>query len=266
MIRRAGTRGDAVAVTHELEEPDALADALSADGLDVLVWSTVRTAAPEDPTELTEAVATLDSFHWLAFTSRRAVRAVRALRAELPRELRVAAVGERVAAAVTEAGWRVSAVGDHGAGTLGLLLAPRMSADTRVLFPAGALASGSLAGALESSGATVVRVEAYRTVPADLDSGACAEAVMDGRVAAITFLSPSAVDGIMNAFHRAGCADAVRSLPAVCVGETTASRVRALAFSQVRVSARTDKTAVAEAVAHLLNDVARPTGACDAAH
>ena len=253
ILRRAQDLGArVVAVTHELECPDPLLEELNGLGIEVLEWSAVRTRGPADPEPLKTALQELDSFEWLVFTSRRAVTAVQSLVADMPRTVRIAAVGSRVEAAVASAGWTAEVVGHEGAEALAGLLTREVSPGARVLFPAGALASRAMEDPLRAHGAHVRRVEAYRTEPAALAGVQCAADLGSGRVEAVSFLSPSAVEGVVHAAETAGCGQELRRLRAVCVGATTASSAAGHGFSDVHVSPEASKQSVACVLADLL--------------
>ena len=75
------------------------------------VWPTLTIEGPGGPAPLEGALAALERFDWIAFTSARAVDAL-AERMPAPRgRPRVAAVGEATAAALRERGWPVDHVG-----------------------------------------------------------------------------------------------------------------------------------------------------------
>lgn len=241
----------AVAVTHEVEPGDALVEGLRAAGVPVLEWPTVRTVPAADPGPLEEAVSRLDAFAWMVFTSRRAVEAVVRLRPELPSGLRIGAVGPRVLGALEAAGWSADAVGDGGAARLAGLLASRLKEGEPVLFPAGALAADTLEDALTAAGARVTRVEAYGTDARRPDGPGFPEALPSREVAAVTFLSPSAVKSLLAAVGTPEVRRALVETPVVCVGDTTAAAATSLGFTLVHTAAETSKSAVAAAAARL---------------
>lgn len=242
MTRR---RRPAVAVTHELEERDALVGALEDAGASVLCWSVVRTAPPEDGAACRAALNELERFDWIVFTSRRAVDAVHDLGRTIPTTLRVAAVGPRVAQSVRSAGWPLTLVGTGGGAALAEALAPRVSADARVLFPAGEQASTALEEGLRSRGAAVHRVHVYRTEPVALDGARCRAALESSQVDAVTFLSPSAVQSTVASLDTEGCARMLRRVPALCIGTSTGDSAREAGFGDVHESPEHKKDAVA---------------------
>ena len=182
-----------VATTRDGDPADPLARRLRAEGACVIDWPTLGFEGPVDPAPLERALANVESYDWIVFTSARAVEAVTALRTRCPEALRIAAVGRATKRALEDEGWRVDVTGAGGARALvrGWAGAHEL-AGARVLFPAGSLAEATLQQALGERHAIVERVEAYRTrltppdahqVRADLERG----------VDVVTFASPSGV-------------------------------------------------------------------------
>ncbi len=193
-VRVVTTRGAA----HE----DRLRALLEMAGARVLAWPTSEYPPPRDPGPLEAALARLDRFDWVVFTSARAVAAVgegpaaRATGGSAP-ALRVAVVGPATARAATGAGWTVAVEG-RGPGARGLaaqVAATFPVAGARVLFPAASGAAPTLEEEFTALGARVTRVEAYRTVvtppPAER-----VRADLAAGVDAVTFASPSAVEAV----------------------------------------------------------------------
>jgi uroporphyrinogen-III synthase len=196
---------------------------LEAQGARVLAWPTIALEPPLDPAPLERALAALDGYDWLLVTSPRAVAALAARIPRLPGRLKVAAVGASTAAAAREAGWRVDRVPEEFRGEMlaATFAAAGDAPGARVLYPAADRASDELQNALGALGARVERVEAYRIVTAPLDAAACFEAAERGGVDAVTFASPSAVEGLATALGEPGLTRLLERVPAVVIGPTT---------------------------------------------
>jgi uroporphyrinogen-III synthase len=156
---------------------------------------------PDDWRPLDDALAELESFHWLVFSSSNGVEAVQqrlARRggslAHRPAGLRLAAVGRRTASVLEELGAPAdfvppafladSLIEHFPVSGWGLrLLLPRVQSGGRTL----------LAEAFTAAGARVVEVAAYETrCPEGLPSAAL-QALTQGRLDAITFSSGKTV-------------------------------------------------------------------------
>jgi uroporphyrinogen-III synthase len=224
--------GRRIVVTRRRSQASALTGLLEARGATVVEVPAIEIAPAPDPSALDAALAGLERYAWIVFTSANTVNAVlgRLTLLGLPPRLgargpRIAAVGPATAAALRqsfpedrvalapEASFRGTALAEafagHGVG------------GERVLLPGSTRARGELPAALREAGAVVDVVEAYATVePPDL-AGRVEQALAAG-FDLVAFASPSAVE----AFAQAAGGRA-RGLPAVAIGPTTAEAARA---------------------------------------
>ena len=215
-----------VVVTRE-EDPDGpLSTALAARGATVLNWAAVRTAAAADDGPLRAELERLGTFDWVVFTSRRAVDAVAGMGLPGPAGPRVAVVGPATADAVVGNGWRVDLVPDRatGAELANALARAGVGTGTRLLFPASEIAADTVPQRLRELGAEVVRVTAYRTVPAELDTERCGDEIAAG-VDVVTFTSPSAVTNLRGALGGALFESLLERATAATIGPTTSRAV-----------------------------------------
>jgi uroporphyrinogen III methyltransferase/synthase len=93
----------------------------------------------------------------------------------------------------------------------------------RVLLARADLATADLEEALRAKGWDPARVDAYRVRLAEALPASVAYALRDGRVDAVTFTSPSTVEGFVR------LADGPRP-PAVCIGPVTSEAARRAGF------------------------------------
>lgn len=244
-----------VVVTREEAPGEGLRGALAARGIESRALPTTRTAPPFDPEPLDRALAELDTFAWLVVTSAHAVAALTAHPAWRCAGLRprIAAVGSGTAARLREAGVTVDIVG-YGAG--GAALASTLIdaereglRGARILWPRSDQALPDLAARLEDAGARVAAPVAYRTLPARPDSiGWFAEALQQGGVDAVAFLSPSAAFGLASALE-AGELGRLRGHATVAsLGPTTSAALRSLGAPPQVESPHPDPVALAGAL------------------
>lgn len=224
--------GRRIVVTRAAEQAATLVAGLRARGAEPIVCPLITIEPPTSYAPLDAALATLDDFDWVIFTSSNAVAAVaERLAVVRPRPtsrpaVQLAAVGPATAAAVTAALWPPALVpAVHRAE--GLLSSIGAVRGQRILLPLGDRALPTLADGLRAAGAVVVAVVAYRTVPA-AGASALLAALDHGPVAAICFTSPSAVEQALIALGPDGArrltGDALRERPAIfCIGPTTAA-------------------------------------------
>lgn len=255
-------QGVGVAVTRHEEEGGAWVTALADLGARVHLWTTIAFAPPEDPAPLWEALDRLGVFDWICFTSPRAVEAVVGRTGGAPEGVRVAAVGPATRAALEAVGWPVHRVGEPPTAE-GLVAAFREAGDARgarVLFPASALARPTLAEGLRALGAEVHQVTAYRTVHPPLDGERCLREVGDGHVRAVTFTSPSSVEGLRKALGEEGFRALARSLPAAALGPTTARALEEMGWARVAVARVPTPEALAWAVVEVMGRTGKGVG------
>lgn len=221
--------GVGVVVTRPGGAEDALSEALAARGATVLHWPTLRWTPPVDAAPLSAAIEGLAAFDWMAFTSPRAVAAVGGTGQAPVSDVRVVAVGRSTAEAAEAAGWRVELVPSvqTAEALVAALGAAGVGAGTRVLFPASEIAGETLETGLRGLGAEVVRVTAYRTLPARLDREACERALESGQVRVISVTSPSALDHLGAALGDRLFQGVLERLVVAAIGPTTASAARA---------------------------------------
>ena len=208
-------------------------------GLEVLSWPAVSVSRA-DTRALSAALAAIDSFAWIVFTSRHAVAAVLEQLPQPPAGVRIAAVGSATAQVLRQRGWPVERVpAEASAAALVSAFAAEWSAadqGLRVLYPASSRALPTLAQGLTRLGAEVTQVEAYRTQGATLDVAACRDWIRRGAIGAVTFASPSAVSELAQALGEDDFARLLQEAAAVVIGRTTAREL----------SARGQKAVVAE--------------------
>ncbi len=183
---------------------------------------------PEDREALARALATLDRFDWLVFSSANAVRfSAPHLEHPIRTGLRVACIGPATAEAARAAGLAVHAV-PRGR-SLPEELAQEMEAyaplrATRALFPHAQRAREDLPRALERRGVRVECVEAYRSfVPAG--AGEALRAAIKEGLDAILLTSPSTVDHLGTLLGERELRELADGLTLACIGPSTAGHL-----------------------------------------
>lgn len=243
--------GIGVVVTREDGEVGVLAGALRRYGATVLHWPTIRWAAAADPAPLDAALEGLGEFQWVVFTSPRAVEAVAARCRGWTAAARIAAVGGATRAAAESHGWRVDVapITQTAEALVDILRAEGVGAGTRVFFPASQIAGATVEAGLRQAGADVVRVTAYRTLPADLDRQECARALAAGDVQVISFASPSAVENLRAGLGARLFDEALASVVVAVIGPTTGAAARAAGARRVIEASDHSLTGLADRIA-----------------
>ncbi len=228
-----------VVVTRSEASDGPLSSQLRSLGVKVLLWPAIE-VTPSDNRELESALARIDEFDWIVFTSRQAAPPVLARLATQPPGLKVAAVGQATASVLRQRGWTVDLVPDDpNAGALVSQFAPFAKEGLRVLFPASSRALPTIAKGLAQLGAVVTQVEAYRTEAASLDVNECREWIKREEIGAVTFASPSAVIELERALGKDDFDRLLTKAAAVAIGPTTARVLTELGCTPVMAESAT---------------------------
>ncbi len=228
--------GRTVVVTRGAGGDDALSARLRQLGAEVLEFPAIALAPAEDFGPLDEALRGLARFDWVAFASGNAVeQAVARLDAlgltrGLLADRRLACVGPATGARLEALARAPDLMPSEATGAaLAASLAPHVRGKA-VLVPRAAEGRPELIDGLRAAGAEVVAPVSYRTVLAAPGSLAALGALLAaGRVDAVTFASPSAVQGVV-----AGLGSEASRLDGVllgAIGPTTAEALRAAGFT-----------------------------------
>jgi uroporphyrinogen-III synthase len=220
------------------ESPDGpLARALAAVGLVSWHCPTIAIAPADNPQDLVAALAALERFDWVVFTSAHAVD-VACRRPEWQRAAgsgaipRLAAVGRQTARRLADLGYLPDVVPEQAGArplTSALVSAAGTLEGTRVLWPRSNLARRDLAVALSRAGATVVAPVAYRTVPVGQESLAeLAAAIEEGRLDAIAFCSPSSAENLVRGLSIGDLSLLTERVVVGSIGPTTSAALASL--------------------------------------
>lgn len=227
-----------VAVTRGEGPEGPLTRILRDHGARVLQWGSIAFAPPEDPAPLVDALAGLEAYDWIFFSSPRAVEAVTSRVENPPKGVKVVAVGPSTAQALSEAGWPVDRVPEEASGQ-GVVEAFERAGDApgaRVFFPASAIARDVVPRGLEALGAVVGQVTAYRMVTLPLDAEACRASFEAGEVQVLTFASPSAMRGLKEGVGIPLFRRLAQEVPGAAMGETTAGALREEGWRRITVA------------------------------
>ena len=221
----SGIAGRRILVTRPREQGAALEAALEALGARPIRFPTIEIRPAHDLSPLDCAIARLDDYDWLAFTSANAVAVFfdRLADRPVPSPLRIAAVGPGTARALTARRAHVDFVPSE---FLGERLGQELGdvSGRRVLFPRAAGAREALARELTRRGAVVDDVVVYETLPAAPDPHGLVE--LERGVDAATFTSASTVDNFF-ALLDARAPRLLAEAVIACIGPVTADAARA---------------------------------------
>ena len=171
---------------------------------------TISVEPPRNPQQMDKAIRGLveGRYEWIAFTSVNAVKAVRekfdeyGLDARAFSGLKIAAVGEKTAAAIEAWGLRADLVPSGEQSARGLLedwppYDDLLDPINRVFLPRADIATETLVAGLLDLGWEVDDVTAYRTVRATPPPAPTREAIKTGKFDAVVFTSSSTVRNLV---------------------------------------------------------------------
>jgi uroporphyrinogen III methyltransferase/synthase len=221
--------GRRIVVTRDRSQAGELSGPLHALGADVIEVPAIEIQPAQDPAPLDAAIARLDSYDWLIFTSANGVRHfiqrldnseydVRRLRG------RICAIGPATRSAVQALHLKVDLMPDEYVAESLVEAFRGIELDgRRILLPRAAVARDVAPNALAARGAKVDVVEAYRSVvPAGLEDRVHDLLGGDRRPHWITFTSSSTAKNFIAAAGAAGL-DGVR---VASIGPVTSETIR----------------------------------------
>jgi len=236
--------GRRILITRAAVEAAEFAQRLRQLGAETLEFPAIEIAAPDDYDILDAAIARIQTFDWIVFTSATGVDAfverLRKLGVDIRATVgaRIAAIGPATAARLRGYGLMVAAIpGEYRAEAVIEALGPHVIARARFLIPRAQVAREILPQLLYENGASEVLVApAYKTViPQNTDASDVARIrrlVLAGAIDLVTFTSSSTVSNFRTMLGRD-----IAGLKAAAIGPISADSARRNGF-EVVVSAR----------------------------
>ena len=227
--------GKGIVVTRPEEQAGEFARLLAAEGAQAILFPTIRIAPPARWDDADRALAGLDGYDWIVFTSANGVKHFFARLRDRGGDIRdlkgirICTIGPATAAAVEAMGIRVDLVPDAyvSEGVVRAFEAVDLRGK-RVLLPRAAEARDVIPEGLAKRGAAVDVATVYRTVRSksrreDL------QALLDaGRVDVVTFTSPSTVVNFRKIMGEGPLPEKVRI---ACIGPVTAAAAKKLGYA-----------------------------------
>ncbi len=220
--------GRRIIVTRDRRQSPLLAEPLEALGAEVLFVPVIEIAAGET-SSLERAIAQLDTYDWLIFTSVNGVRHFVEALDRSPRDLRalkakLCAIGPATRAAIEALHLRVDVMPEeYVAESLVEALAGEELTGKRVLLPRAAVARDVVPVTLRGCGAIVDVVEAYRTVIPG-DAATAAKLALARKPHWITFTSSSTAKNFVEVAGR----EALEGIRIASIGPVTSATAREL--------------------------------------
>lgn len=224
--------GKRVVITRSRSQASELSRLIEELGGDAYEFPVINIAWPEDQRPLDAALAKLETFDWVLFTSVNGVEMFfeRMAQTNTDRQAlaktQVGAVGPKTAAALERHGVTVAAVAEEFVGE-GLLqtLSDRLRQGQNILLPRANIARKNLPDALREMGCNVTEVEAYRTLAVAENAADLVELLQAGRIDAVTFTSSSTVKNFVQALQGYDVRTLLQGVMLAAIGPITAKTV-----------------------------------------
>ena len=225
--------GQRIVVTRPREQAAALSDRLRALGAEVLTLPTIEIRPPDDWSPLDAAIAELDAYDWLIFTSANGVRYFVERLDESNRDLRdirakICAIGPATAESLARLHIKVDRTPEeYVAESLLAVLSTEDLQGQRILLPRARVARDVIPVELEKAGAEVSVVPAYQTVLPE-DVTARVERLLEGsrKPDWVTFTSSSTVRNFVSVCP----VERLDGVRVASIGPITSATARALAL------------------------------------
>jgi uroporphyrinogen-III synthase len=229
-----------ILITRAAHQSSALAEHLVAHGCDPILIPAIEIVDPTSFAALDAALAHLDTFHWLLFTSANAVEAfAKRLSSSyflLPTSCHIAAIGQATARAAEAHNLPVTLIPPQAvAESLAQSLLPHArqpdGTPTRFLLMRAEQARDHLPDTLRSAGADVTIAPAYRTIIPNSSIEALRTLFSPaGRaVHAITFTSSSSATNLLALLQASGLT-LPPEIPRISIGPITTQTLRELSL------------------------------------
>lgn len=259
--------GKRIVVTRAPEQSAEFGAQLEALGAEVLFLPTIKFTDPEDLAALDRAVAGMDKFDWVIFTSRNSVKFVAkrldvlSLSPKLTRrpilKPEVAVIGSATRDEALAAGFIPSYNTEESRGdALASELADRVKGK-RILLPHSSLGDPVLVQRLLDAGADVMEVIAYRTIQPGSFDPKILQMIRERGVDVITFFSPSAYRHLVGELDLAMLCGKSSKMLIATIGPTTSSAVRNDGLEVAIEAPSASAAALCQAIASYFRDRTR---------
>ncbi len=201
--------GKRMVVTRTREQASELVSRLEEHGAECLEYSTIHIEVVDDYQLLDQAVANMESYDWILFTSLNAITYFFKRLNELGRDsrvlagIRIGAVGRATADALLQYGLLADLIPEKftGAGLAESLIAGKEKGKNvkgkNILLPRALKAMETLPEMLNDAGATVTVAPVYRNVPPKGRRDELCAQLREGEIDLLTFTSSSTVTNFL---------------------------------------------------------------------
>jgi uroporphyrinogen III methyltransferase/synthase len=245
--------GKRVVVTRSRDQARELVERIEEAGAEAIQAPLFTIEQPDDAGALTDAAEAAGTFDWIVFTTATSVERflgvllagqgdIRALKG-----VQLCAIGPSTAQRLAAFGIKADlAPAEFGAGAVADALGS--AGGSRVLILRPPHVRDVLATELQQRGATVSDVIAYRTRQTAEAGQDIYRLLLDGKVDAVTFASPSAVTQFVDLLGRDQAVDLLNATVVAAIGPVTAEAARQLGLTVQVVPERYDVDSLVDAL------------------
>jgi uroporphyrinogen III methyltransferase/synthase len=250
--------GRSVLVTRGADQAGEFSSKLERLGAKVYACPTIEITPPLSYAELDQALASLEAFDWIVFTSYNAVKYFfdrlheHGLDTRALGRCRVCAVGPKTAAALSPYGIKADLVPeDYKAEGVVTAFSEMEMAGQRVLFPRGDRARDVIPERLKAMGAEVMAPVAYANETPDGIPAEALRALEERRVDSVTFTSSSTVQNLASILGDNRFLHLMEGVKVASIGPVTSKTCRELGLEvDMEPAEYTLDALTAELIAH----------------
>lgn len=224
--------GRRIVVTRPRAQAQRFVDLLEQHGAEVVAFPTIETVPVASYARLDTALAHIDQYHWLLFTSVNGVKyfverlQTSGTSVDQLRHLQIATIGPETARAVTDLSLRVQAVPEEYRAEALVTVLGNVRGQ-RILLPRAAEAREVLPKELQSLGAHVDEIPVYETRrPQTTQTEHLRGLLLQAQIDMVTFTSSSTVRNFVAAFPQEDLSQLLARTRLGCIGPITADTVR----------------------------------------
>ena len=244
--------GKTIVITRDLYQAKPFVKRLKNLGASVLLFPMIKITGPDHPDFVRTYFADLSNFDWIIFTSANAVRYFFKFKTNNRKDMhkiKIACIGKKTAQVFQSYNLRSLLI--PGTFTSEELLRAILKYDIRrkrILLPVSNLAGNELQEGLQRHGASVERIEVYKTIGhKNSQKEMIVQRIENKSVDCITFYSPSAINSFADLVGEQGIALMnTRKIPIAVIGPTTAKAARGKNINPGIMPAKSDEDSFIE--------------------
>lgn len=230
--------GKRILVTRARSQASVLAEKIETLGGEPWEFPTIEIVEPDDFTPLDNAIAEIESYDWLIFTSVNGVQAfmnrMRRLRKDIRNlnNIKIVAIGPKTREEIEKYGIFCEFMPEEFvAEAIIEVFRGEEIKGKKVLLPRADIARKVLPDTLRSMGANVNEVTAYRTVVGEGNTGELLKMLEERRIHVLTFTSSSTVKNFVKKLGSANISGLLQGVAVACIGPITSATARELGLN-----------------------------------